>query len=316
MDKLLINNHIVIVDVGASGGIHPRWSKTTEFYKGILFEPDPREFDALKTNSDKNLIVINSALSDSNKEIEFHLCKKQEVSSVYPPNFNFLNKFADSERFNVKKIIHLNADTLDNQLKREDIDEVDFIKIDTQGYELSILKGCSSCLENVVGLEIEVEFEPVYIGQPLFSEVDQYVRENGFTLVDLKRYFWKRKNNKNTGNKKGQIIFGDALYFKSPEQILSSSKISQEKIIRTIYVYLSYGYLDLSQVLLNNSKNELEERVYVMLKSLLKKYEKEKVRSSNIVTSKLGFIFHKLSMLLEQGNDYSGGDRDLGNKYF
>ena len=313
MDKLLNNNHLVIVDVGASGGIHPRWSRTTECYKGILFEPDHREFDALKKNSDNNLIVINSALSDSNKEIEFHLCKKQEVSSVYPPNFNFLNKFADSERFNVEKIIHLNADTLDNQLKKEGINEVDFIKIDTQGYELSILKGCSSCLENVVGLEVEVEFEPVYIGQPLFSEVDNYVKENGFILVDLKRYYWKRKNNKNTGNRKGQIIFGDALYFKSPEQILSSSNISQEKIIRTIYVYLSYGYVDLSQVLLNNSKNELEERVYILLLSLLKKYEKEKVISSNRVTRKFGFIFHKLSMLLEQGNDYSGTDRDLGN---
>ena len=313
MDKLLNNNHLVIVDVGASGGIHPRWSKATEFYKGILFEPDPREFDVLKKNSDNNLIVINSALSDSNKEIEFHLCKKQEVSSVYPPNFNFLNKFADSERFNVEKIIHLNADTLDNQLKKEGIDEVDFIKIDTQGYELSILKGCLSYLENVVGLEVEVEFEPVYIGQPLFSEVDNYVKENGFILVDLKRYYWKRKNNKNTGNRKGQIIFGDALYFKSPEQILSSSNISQEKIIRTIYVYLSYGYVDLSQVLLNNSKNELEERVYILLLSLLKKYEKEKVINSNRVTRKFGFIFHKLSMLLEQGNDYSGTDRDLGN---
>ena len=313
MDKLLNNNHLVIVDVGASGGIHPRWSKTTEFYKGILFEPDPREFDALKKNSDNNLIVINSALSDSNKEIEFHLCKKQEVSSVYPPNFNFLNKFADSERFNVEKIIHLNADTLDNQLKKEGIDEVDFIKIDTQGYELSILKGSSNCIENIVGLEVEVEFEPLYVGQPLFSEVDNYVKENGFILVDLKRYYWKRKNNKNTGNRKGQIIFGDALYFKSPEQILSSSNISQEKIIRTIYVYLSYGYVDLSQVLLNNSKNELEERVYILLLSLLKKYEKEKVISSNRVTRRLGFIFYKLSMLLEQGNDYSGTDRDLGN---
>ena len=313
MDKLLNNNHLVIVDVGASGGIDPRWSKTTEFYKGILFEPDPREFDALKKNSSNNLIVINSALSDSNKEIEFHLCKKQEVSSVYPPNFNFLNKFADSERFNVEKIIHINADTLSNQLKKEGIDEVDFIKIDTQGYELSILKGCSSCLENVVGLEVEVEFEPLYIGQPLFSEVDNYVKENGFILVDLKRYYWKRKNNKNTGNRKGQMIFGDALYFKSPEQILSSPRISQEKIIRTIYVYLSYGYVDLSQVLLNNSKNELEESVYILLLSLLKKYEKEKVISRNIITRGFGFIFRKLSILLEHGNDYSGTDRNLGN---
>ena len=312
MDTLLKNNQLVIVDIGASGGIDPRWGKTTEFYKGILFEPDPGEFNALKKNSDNNLIVLNSALADSKKEVEFHLCKKQMVSSIYPPNFNLLNKFPEAERFNVEKIIHLNTDTLDNQLKKEGINEVDFIKIDTQGYELSILKGSSACIENVIGLEVEVEFEPMYIGQPLFSEVDSYVKNRGFVLIDLKRYYWKRNNNKNTGNSKGQIIFGDALYFKSPEQILSISSISQEKIIRAIYVYLSYGYIDLSQVLLNDAKNLLEEKVYILLLNILKKYEKEKIISGNRVTRKLGFIFHKLSKFLEEGH-YSGADRIVGN---
>ena len=312
MDPLLKNNQLVIVDIGASGGIDSRWSKITEFYKGILFEPDPREYETLKNNSDGNIIVLNSALSDSKKEVEFHLCKKQMVSSIYPPNFNLLNKFPEAERFNVEKIIHLNTDTLDNQLKKEGINEVDFIKIDTQGYELSILKGSSDCIENVIGLEVEVEFEPMYIGQPLFSEVDSYVKNKGFILIDLKRYFWKRKDNKNTGSSKGQIMFGDALYFKSPEKILSISSISQEKIIRAIYVYLSYGYIDLSQVLLNDAKNLLEEKVYILLLNILKKYEKEKIISGNRVTRKLGFIFHKLSKFLEEGH-YSGADRIVGN---
>ena len=312
MDTLLKNNQLVIVDIGASGGIDPRWGNTTEFYKGILFEPDPGEFNALKKNSDNNLIVLNSALADSKKEVEFHLCKKQMVSSIYPPNFNLLNKFPEAERFNVEKIIHLNTDTLDNQLKKEGINEVDFIKIDTQGYELSILKGSSGCIENVIGLEVEVEFEPMYIGQPLFSEVDSYVKNKGFILIDLKRYFWKRNDNKNTGSSKGQIMFGDALYFKSPEKILSITSISQEKIIRAIYVYLSYGYIDLSQVLLNDAKNLLEEKVYILLLNILKKYEKEKIISGNRVTRKLGFIFHKLSKFLEEGH-YSGTDRIVGN---
>jgi len=314
MDTLLKNNQLVIVDIGASGGIDPRWGETTEFYKGILFEPDPREYDKLQKNHEGNLIVLNSALSDSKKEVEFHLCKKQMVSSIYPPNFDFLNKFPDAERFNVEKIIHLNTDTLDNQLKKEGINEVDFIKIDTQGYELSILKGSSGCIENVIGLEVEVEFEPMYIGQPLFSEVDSYVKNRGFELIDLKRYYWKRNNNKNTGNSKGQIIFGDALYFKSPEQILSISSISQEKIVRAIFVYLSYGYIDLSQVLLNDANNNLfEEEVYILLLNILKKYEKEQIINSYRVRRKLGLIFHKLSKFIEQGDDYSGTDRLIGN---
>ena len=155
----------------------------------------------------------------------------------------------------------------------------------------------------------------MYIGQPLFSEVDGYVKSRGFVLTDLKRYYWKRNNNKNTGNSKGQIIFGDALYFKNPEQILSISSINQEKIIRAIFIYLSYGYIDLSQVLLNdaNYNNLLEKEVYILLLKILKKYEKENIINSYRIRRKLGSIFHKLSKFVEQGDDYSGTDRLIGN---
>ena len=48
-------------------------------------------------------------------------------------------------------------------------------------------------MDNVIGLEIEVEFEQMYIDQPLFNEVDAFVKEKGFSLFDIKRYYWKRK---------------------------------------------------------------------------------------------------------------------------
>ena len=54
---LLENNQLIIVDIGASGGIDPRWKNLTSYFKCILFEPDPREYSILKENSDSNLIV-------------------------------------------------------------------------------------------------------------------------------------------------------------------------------------------------------------------------------------------------------------------
>ena len=163
-----------------------------------------------------------------------------------------------------------------NEIKINNINEVDFIKIDTQGYALPILRGYANNFDSVIGLEIEVEFEPMYEGQPLFSDVDNFVKDKGFSLVDLKRYYWKRQNNVNTGNSKGQMIFGDALYFKSPEQILLMPNSSQEKIIRCIFIYLSYGYVDLAQTLLKNATNKelLSEEIHDLLLIELKKYEK------------------------------------------
>ncbi len=312
---LLENNHLIIVDIGASGGIDPRWKNVTPHFKGILFEPDPREYDILKENSESNLIVLNSALSDSKKEVEFNLCKKQMVSSVYKPNFNFLEKFTNAERFKVEKIIKLDTDTLDNQLKINNINEVDFIKIDTQGYELPILRGYASNFDSVIGLEIEVEFEPMYEGQPLFSDVDNFVKDKGFSLIDLKRYYWKRKNNVNTGNSKGQMIFGDALYFKSPEQILLMPDITQEKIIRCIFIYLAYGYIDLSQTLLKSatSKELLSEGSRDLLLIELKKYENKNLLKSFRIRRKIAELFHNLSNKIDPGEDYSGTDNLIGN---
>ena len=43
-DDLLAGNPIWIVDVGASGGVHPRWRNLSSNYKTILFEPNPVEY--------------------------------------------------------------------------------------------------------------------------------------------------------------------------------------------------------------------------------------------------------------------------------
>lgn len=315
VNKVLANNPLWVVDVGASGGIDHRWAKFTSSYKGILFEPDPREYDILRSKSGKNLIVLNCALSDSVNTVDFHLCKKQQVSSVYMPNFDFLSKFPEVERFEIQKCIRIKADTLNNQLKKKGIAEVDFIKIDTEGHELSILKGGVDYLDNTVGLEIEVEFAPLRENQPLFNEVDSFVRERGFGLFDIKRYYWKRRESINTGSQKGQLVFGDALYFKSPEQVLLMNNIKQEKIVRSICIYLVYGYLDLAQSLSNNanSKGLLEKEVHDTMVVVLSKFSKRFSVPDFRGKGRIQNLFEKIAKMVFSGGWYSGTDKSLGN---
>ena len=314
-ENILANNPLCVVDVGASGGIDPRWAKFTTSYKGILFEPDPREYDMLKSKSGKNLIVLNSALSDSSDTIDFHLCEKQQVSSTYLPNFDFLNKFPNAKRFDVTKTIKIQADTLDNQLKKNDITEIDFIKIDTQGYELPILKGSVDYLNNTIGLELEVEFAQLYENQPLFKEVDSFVQKKGFELIDLKRYYWKRKEGADTGNQKGQLVFGDALYFKSPEQVLLMKDINQEKIIRAICIYLVYGYVDLAKTLLikANDNELLTNDVYSNTNATIIKFDRRNLVPNFRGKGRIRNLFEKIAKTLSSGGWYSGTDRSLGN---
>lgn len=302
-NKPLENNPLWVVDVGASGGIDARWSKFTDSYRGILFEPDPREYERLRTNSGKQFIVLNSALSDRVSTIDFHLCDKQRASSVFLPNLDFLRRFPNLERFNISRVVQIETDTLDNQLKKNSIAEVDFIKIDTQGYELPILRGSLDCLVSVTGMELEVEFAPLYIDQPMFNDVDKFVREQGFELFDIKKSHWKREGGQNRGDHKGQLVFGDALYFRSPESVALIKNITQKKIIRAICVYLVYGYSDLARVLLNLTGDEgmLAHDVRDRVEIMISKAERGSMLSSIVGKGGVRGLLEKLSKRVNHG---------------
>jgi len=291
LKELLKNNQIIFVDIGASGGIHSRWKVLAQYYKAILFEPDPDAYNVLKMNNAENFLIINSALSDSNKEIDFFLCKGGDVSSVYHPNYGFLEKYTKFERFQVIKKMKIIADSLNNQLHINNIAEIDFIKIDVQGHELSILKGAGNYLDNVVGIDIEVEFAPLYTQQALFCDVDVYLREKGFELYDISQKYYHRniKDKKIFG--KGQLVWGDAIYFRSPEKIIQMPKLSQNKIIRSFCIYLLYGYTELAYQLINFGLNRgiLTQEIYDILYSNIKKFNSPvkffltKIKSINIL---------------------------------
>lgn len=314
---ILRDKPIYIVDVGASGGLHSRWPKIADSnFKAVLFEPDPREYDRLKQSVGKNYIVLNSALSNLPKEHKFNLCQQQTNSSIFLPNIELLDKYPEVERFDVVNTITIKTDTMDNQLHNAGLIEVDFIKIDTQGYDLAILEGAEKTLENVIGLEIEVEFLPMYKNQPLFPEVNQFVTSHGFELFDLKRYYWRRRNisHKYGATKKGQMIFADALYFRTPEKICSEKNVSEDKILRTAAVYLAYEYFDLAEVILNLSSKmgilseEMQRHIGLYLKN------SEKFVLPNFKgKGKIEKVFGLISNFFTTDNWYSGCDGKIGN---
>src|SRR5207249_2189584 len=63
----------------------------------------------------------------------------------------------------------------------------EFIKLDTQGSELDILRTVDdSQWPDVLAVEVEVEFAELYTNQPLFFDVDGFLRSKGMVLFDLR----------------------------------------------------------------------------------------------------------------------------------
>lgn len=252
---------IRLVDIGASGGLQNNWKDTERHLQVIGFEPDERAFVDLVKGQTSKTKYLNTALYKEKASLNFHLARKQGASSLLLPNRTLLDKFPEVERFDILETIKIKADTLDNQFQQHQIGDVDFIKLDTQGSELFILEGATRTLSNVFGLEIEVEFVELYQEQPLFSDIDRFVREFGFQLFDLKPCYWKRTAGKKYGKLQGQIIFADALYMREAKSFANSldmfedDVLKKSKVLRAVSICILYGYLDYAFEIFNQTSD-------------------------------------------------------------
>lgn len=259
--SILSSRNFIFGDVGARGGLEEPWASFRNFIDVVSFEPDQEEYEELiKRKTDRD-IVLPYALFNEEKKLNLNLTKSSGCSSIYEPNYTFLKRFPDVDRFTVEKKEIIKTTTLDTLYEKKIIKNLDFIKIDTQGSELDILRGGVKILnEKILGVQIEVEFKPLYTSQPLFAEVDRFIRDHlGLVLFDIKKVYWKYKYGRGIGSNKGQLIFGDALYFRDPYELPKwcdqiSKTEAENKMVMACFMGIIYGYPDYSLCLLEQLK--------------------------------------------------------------
>jgi FkbM family methyltransferase len=256
-ENLYRSNPLTLVDVGASGGLQAHWQSHRRYLRVIGFEPDARAFEELASQQDQMARCLNTGLHSSRGSFSFYLTRKQQNSSCFKPNKILLDRFHNPSRFDILSETTIACRTLDDVLLEQNLTDVDFIKLDTQGSELEILKGATSILNHsAFGLEIEVSFAEIYLGQPLFADVDHFVRQQGYNLIDLRTISWKRSVGANVGNSKGQLMHADALYFKRQMTFKDAlnqteAEFAKSKLLRALSVCQVYGFLDYALELLD-----------------------------------------------------------------
>ena len=256
-EDLFESHPLTLVDVGASGGLMPLWAPHQRHLRVIGFEPDERAFEALRHQQNRLKHYLNIGLHRDSGEYSFYLTRKQKNSSCFLPNRTLLDRFPDSGRFDVMGETKIQCQSLDGALADAALTDIDFINLDTQGTELNILRGATAALSNALfGLEIEIAFAELYQGQPLFADVDQFVRQHGFDLINLRTGSRKRAIGADVGNSKGQLLSGDALYFRQPlnlQQALEKAdpEVARSKLLRALAICQIYGFLDCGLELLD-----------------------------------------------------------------
>ena len=126
----------------------------------------------------------------SNKEKKnlYILDNRLGSSSMYMPNEEAFDlhriKQKDFQNYQVTRTIQIECDTISNQLSELNVNMLDYLKIDTQGAELEILKGIGSFRPLLI--KIEVHFFSIYKNVPSWHELVNFLYEMNYVLIDWK----------------------------------------------------------------------------------------------------------------------------------
>ncbi len=185
--SLLNKEKIIALDVGAQGGFNsdeffPK--KYNLFFDKILVEP----IDSEAKKFDECTIINKGLWSKKEKKKLYILDKRLGSSSMYEPDekkFDLHNiKNKDYQNYQVTRVIEIECDTIKNQLFEFNIKKLDYLKIDTQGAELEILKGIGDYRPLLI--KIEGHFFSMYKAVPSWHHLVSHLSQLNYVLIDLK----------------------------------------------------------------------------------------------------------------------------------
>jgi FkbM family methyltransferase len=199
----------IIFDIGASiGQTASQYRTCFPRAKINCFEPIDVSLNQLKErfSNDSKTQCFQIALTCSEGEKTFYLNKGPETSSLLPSTQES-SKWAAADLMENVRSLSVPTTTLDAFCQKAGINKIDILKMDTQGAELSILKGAANLLstEKIGIIYSEVLFVPLYEGQASFHDIGSFLSPYGYRLFDLFHHRYSST---------GQIKWADALFIK------------------------------------------------------------------------------------------------------
>jgi len=151
----IIKPGMIVVDAGANIGLYSLIASKLIGLKGKVFsfEPSKETFQRLLNNIElnkfSNIIPINKGLGDTSNE---KLILRQDIGFGDAERYLFSgNEAPDIKLENINAVNieeEIIIDTLDNSLNKMNFNKIDFLKMDTEGFEYYILKGAKQVLRN------------------------------------------------------------------------------------------------------------------------------------------------------------------------
>jgi FkbM family methyltransferase len=214
----MLDRKLVVMDIGCRWGFGNRFADHQHLFQVYGFDPDAEECVSLSQRYDPDFAtVVPVALAGSRGKRTLFITKEPACSSLLIPDPVLTENYPALSCAKHVSSIQVDTVTLDDWASLNRVTAIDFMKIDTQGTELEILQGSALALNQARCIEVEVEFNPIYVGQPLFSDIDSLLRKHGFILWKLtNQVHYSRSGNPDASIGEDSVFYDDLQQIKRP----------------------------------------------------------------------------------------------------
>jgi len=192
-----------IIDIGANKGQFAlacrEWAPNARIFS---FEPlkAPAKIFKVLFGKDDKVYLKEAAIGPQTKRSVMHVSAHEDSSSLLPIGPNQIALYPGTQE---KNIIEIDVAPLSSYLMPEDIKSPAMLKLDVQGFEMEVLKGCESMIEKFDFIYCECSFIELYSGQKLACEVIEWLHQRQFNFVGIFNTSYDRS---------GQAIQADFLF--------------------------------------------------------------------------------------------------------
>jgi FkbM family methyltransferase len=168
-----------VVDIGANKGQFALFASGL-FPNAMIysFEPLVEPAARLRKVLGERVKLFETAIGTTDQKATIYVSRRDDSSSLLP--ITKQSEVFPGTELKEKRIIRVAP--LSKHLSAEHLRGFALLKIDVQGYELEVLRGCDPLLPRFQFVYVECSFMELYHDQPLADEVVVYLREKNFRL--------------------------------------------------------------------------------------------------------------------------------------
>jgi FkbM family methyltransferase len=252
LTALLEGADLKLVDVGGRGEAFGPLAPLAPFARYFCCEPDGVEAARLAETLPietpwRGVTVMTEAMATRRGHAELRLTQQPGMSSLLEPDERVAARFYLAPKFRVVSTATVPTMPLDDAAAGYGFTDACFLKVDTQGTELDILQSGANLVRGpLLGVHVESLFQPIYKGQSLFADVDDYLRGHGFSLFSLSRTSLRRAGYRPELHSKRMIAWAHCLYLREPASVAERGATAAADLPRLLGLALAFQQFDLA----------------------------------------------------------------------